>query len=908
MGSTVHQAKEVMTKRATNLPRRTLFDSLPGQSEENLYCRRDTLANEATVEMFFVNRMLEDLGYRDGQIQAKKSISELTVSLGGSKKVRYKPDYVLDFRRLPRWVLDAKSTEEDPEDWIAQCSGYCLGLNQRFPDSNPVEHFVLTNGLKTLVYRWDRAEPLLELGFSDFQSGNPKYEQLRGLLAAGSFHRPKTPAGATFAFRRPSTQDAKTLFASCHRIIWKSEGSSPTAAFLEFTKLMFVKLWCDRQLREDAKIKDQLEGAGTVKLPKDAVTFSLHWIDSEKHSTNPVNDILFTRLRTTIEKDIADRKKKRIFDHAEIIDLRPDTIRSVVAKLEHFDMFGIDEDLNGRLFEAFLNATMRGKELGQYFTPRSIVKLMTRLADLKATRTHVDKVLDACCGTGGFLIEVLTDLRNQVRANNSLSRAEREKVIDAICNESIYGIDFGKSPPIARIARINMYLHGDGGSRIYSADALDKELVTVPGQEVELTRDQEELRDSIRGMRFQCILTNPPFSMTKELRNDTEGRILRQYDLAKVGGTSRFRSSLRSNAMFMERYRDLLEEGGRLLTVIDDGLLAGEDFGFVRDFLRRAFIIRAVISLPGDAFQRSGARAKTSILYLEKRKEGETGQPDIFVYECRYLGLDDVVLRTRPSVADRARRLALEESDEVVAAFGAYMAGKRGPWLVTAGKAMGRLDAKYLRPWRAAELEKTWRLAGATSDVLGNLVDPVWEPVNLEPQREYAFLRISYEGRVERGEASLGAEVGYSDVATAHAGDIIVSNISAVYRAICVLPEWAEGLLISKEFTVLRPKKGVKTDGAYLWAVLRSAAVVAEWLSGATGVGRHRVDWDLLRGQRIPLLPYGEQQKIGNEYRKAEEYEAKILKVREHAQTYLARLQLEGAVAVDRLARAKPPK
>ena len=202
-----------------------------------------------------------------------------------------------------------------------------------------------------------------------------------------------------------------------------------------------------------------------------------------------------------------------------------------------------------------------------------------------------------------------------------------------------------------------MYLHGDGGSRIYYADALDKTLVTTPGQEVELTKDQEELKHAIDGgMRFNCALTNPPFSMTKELSNEIEARTLKQYDLAKVEGTSRFRNSLRSNAMFMERYRDLLIEGGRLLTVIDDGMLAGDDFGNVRDFLRREFLIRGVISLPGDAFQRSGARAKTTILYLEKRKKGETGQPAAFVFECRYVGLDDVVLRTRPSVAEQATK------------------------------------------------------------------------------------------------------------------------------------------------------------------------------------------------------------------------------------------------------------
>jgi len=896
-------------KKTSPIRRRSLFDSLVSHAQENLYCRLDSLSNEASVEKFFIDRMLDDLGYRDSQIQTKKSISELTVSLGGAKTVRYKPDYALTLRRKPKWVLDAKGTNEDIEKWVPQCSGYCLALNQTFTSENPVEYFVLTNGLATNVYRWDNKNPILELNFSDFDVGNPKYEQLKGLLGAANLATPQSVESHTFNFERPTPQTMKTLFAACHRAIWKSEGSSPTAAFLEFTKLMFVKLWCDRKLREDPETKALLEKGTKIKLPKAAVTFSLHWIDGEKHTPNPVDDILFKMLRENIEKDILDRKKKRIFLRDENIGLRPDTVRAVVKRLEHYDMFGIDEDLNGRLFEAFLNATMRGKELGQYFTPRSVVKLMARLAKLKVSRQHVDKCLDACCGTGGFLIEALTEMRNAVRRNNSLSLEAKEKLIDQICNESLYGIDFGKSPPVARIARINMYLHGDGGSRIYYADALDKSLKSAPGQEAELTTDQEELKKAVDGgMQFHCVLTNPPFSMTKELGNDTEARILKQYDLARIEGTSKFRNSLRSNAMFMERYRDLLVGGGRLLTVIDDGMLAGDDFGNVRDFLRREFLIRGVISLPGDAFQRSGARAKTTILYLEKRKPKETGQPDAFVFECRYLGLDDVVLRTRPSVADQARKMAEQETEEVLAAFDDYLNGKEGPWLVPGDQLGNRLDAKSLRPWRATELEPKWKNAGAISDTLANLVDPVWEPVSLEPNRTYEFLKITYEGRAARGETSLGKEVGYSEVSAAKAGDIVVSNISAVYRAICVLPESAQNLLISKEFTVLRPKKGRKVDANYLWAVLRSAAVVAEWLSGATGVGRHRVGWDQLQNQRIPLLGSRVQKAIGDYYRKAEEYEAKITALQASATDALAPLELEGETAIDRLARAKPPK
>ena len=180
--------------------------------------------------------------------------------------------------------------------------------------------------------------------------------------------------------------------------------------------------------------------------------------------------------------------------------------------------------------------------------------------------------------------------------------------------------------------------------------------------------------------------------------------------------------------------------------------------------------------------------------------------------------------------------------------------------------------------------------------------------MTLVEDQEYSFLRITYTGKAEPGEKSLGREVHYAKVATAKAGDIVVSNISAVYRAICVLPLEAENLLISKEFTILRPKKGAKIDTSYLWAVLRSAAVVAEWLSGATGVGRHRVDWDSLRNQRVPLLPPDEQKEIGKKYRTALEYEAKVRKLTSEAQGALSVLELEGELARDRLERAKPPK
>ena len=207
---------------------------------------------------------------------------------------------------------------------------------------------MLTNGVETRVYEWDRGTPVIVLSFPDFSRGNPNYERLRTILAASNMAQAAPADGHTFKLEKPTSQQAKSLFAQCHRAIWKSEGQGRTGAFMEFTKLMFVKLWCDRELRSDEATKAMLDKPGPAYLPKDSVSFSINWIEKEKLLASPVNDILFKKLRDEIEEDIAKKKKKkkkRIFDAHEKIDMKPDTIKAVVTKLQHWDMYGIDEDL-----------------------------------------------------------------------------------------------------------------------------------------------------------------------------------------------------------------------------------------------------------------------------------------------------------------------------------------------------------------------------------------------------------------------------------------------------------------------------------------------------------------------------------------------------------------------------------
>ena len=894
--------------------RATLFDSIQLAGNRNIYCALSDLGNESSVEQRLVIRMLKDLGYEDSDILSKERLEPVKISLG-RKKIKYVPDFQILHRKKVAWIIDAKATTEGLDKWIPQCASYCFEINKDRKEEERAKYFLLTNGLLTKIYLWDSNVPLIELKFLDFQYGNTAYETMRKLLAKSLFGQEQSSPVRKFIFQKPSMQKVRNLFTECHNKIWKMDRRSPASAFSEFIKLMFVKLYTDRELRRDQEIKGLIEAG--LPLPSDLVSFSVRWIEARESETdNPVDELLFKRLREAIEDEIRANKKKRVFDTDERIKLKPSTIKEVVRRMEHYDLFGIDEDLNGRLFESFLTATMRGRELGQFFTPRSIVKLMTELAQLRVDRTHLDIVLDGCCGTGGFLIEAMTDMRNKVRHNQSLSSEEKDRLIEQISNEAIFGIDDGVEPPIARIARINMYLHGDGGSRIYFADALDKSMSHETGEDREVRSDRSELYNKLQKIGFDVVLTNPPFAMRYELANSDEARVLEQYDLARrKDGT--LRPSLKTSVMFLERYRDLLKPGGKLLTVIDDTVLAGKELPFVRDFIRDNFIIHAVISLHGDAFQRSGARAKTSILYLEKKRSLSEGQPPrTFIAFTTRIGVDDPTSRRTPEAEIDARRTEAEKEIKfLVQSYNEFLNGEvgpwgeNGPWAVDSDRLSDRMDVKHCAPMQGRFVTR-WKNRGFSIVKLKDLVVPVEGRTIIpceHPDELFKILAISYDGICRIESEVRGRDLKYPEFIQIKEDDLIFSTINAVQGAVGIVDKRTTGALASANYTVLRCINPIDTD--YLWTLLRTAEIRADLLSLCTGFGRHYLYWPEFGEVELPLLPPNERKEIHGKIAASRIAAAQAEDLRnEGIRPILEQLDVESQESRERWNASKPPK
>jgi len=601
---------------------------------KNKYCDLKNLNNEDSVENFFLDRVIQDLKFKDNQIKTKQSIKQLSISKGRRKEL-YKPDYVLYSGKKPVIVVEAKAINENVDDFIYQGSNYSLLLNQAYKNENPIKFFILSNGIITKLFKWDENQPIMTLKFEDFIDGSEKYKKFIDLISSDKLK--EVVSIQEFEFKKANSEEIDGIFRACHNLIWKKETISPTDAFYEFCKLFFIKLRQDKEIHEEYINKN-------LEVPLEKFEFSEQWIKRQS-GVNPVNSILFhEQLLPFLKKERDDKGKKRIFEDDEKINLQSATIKEVVKLLENKDFYGIDEDLNGRMFETFLSSTVRGKDLGQFFTPRSVVKFMVKLSNINVSKDKIDTVFDGCSGSGGFLIDAMADIVNKINSMQSLTNKEKDKLKESVYNKNIYGSE--KSLKNSRVTRMNLWFHGDGSSNVYCLDTLDKNFNYDRSILGERKEEIEEFKKKIidDGLKFNKIFTNPPFSTTYEFNKPDEKKILEDYDISykQLNKEKNQRvTSLKSNVMFIERYYDLLKESGELLTVIDESVLNADQEKYFRKYILNKFILKAVISLPRNSFTNADTGTKTSVLYLRKKISEDEEQPPIFMAISENIGHSD---------------------------------------------------------------------------------------------------------------------------------------------------------------------------------------------------------------------------------------------------------------------------
>jgi type I restriction enzyme M protein len=323
--------------------------------------------------------------------------------------------------------------------------------------------------------------------------------------------------------------------------------------FGEFANILFLKL-----ISESEDIKK--ENGESSNLSADC-----HW-DYIKNLPSSsriehINKIVLDKLNRFYETEI--------FTPLQTRDA--DTLKKIIDKLDPLKLNDVDSDIKGDAFEYFLKeSTASGNDLGEYFTPRHIVKTMVRLANPQIG----EKVYDPFCGTGGLLIESFRHIWNSMPRTPS--------TIKQLRNKTIYGNEITNT---ARITKMNMILAGDGHSNINMADSLANPVDNL----------------------YDVVLTNMPYSQKTKHSN--------KYDIPSNNGDS-------ICVQHCIRAINGLSENGRMAIVVPEGFLFRKDLTKTREYLLDRCNLRSVISLPQGVFL-PYTGVKTNIIYCDKIKNND---------------------------------------------------------------------------------------------------------------------------------------------------------------------------------------------------------------------------------------------------------------------------------------------
>ena len=417
-------------------------------------------------------------------------------------------------------------------------------------------------------------------------------------------------AGSLTDIRPVGASDLESRVRRAHGLIWAGGMRDPLTAFNEWSKLIFAKVHDERHTPNGQPRAFQV-GAGESAVR------------------------LGNRVRALYdEARIADPTM-----FSEPISLPDDKIRDVVRTFEEVGFTLIDIDALGSAFEAFFGTVFR-EELGQYFTPRPLVRftvamLMPRESDI---------LLDPTAGTGGFLLEALFQVwKNIDTAYVGQPELERRKYDFA--RQRLYGIEVHAI--VGRICQTNLLVHRDGHTNIEVGKTC-------------LDTSFRNPRIRTANPPFTVVLGNPPFGDAIEEGDSDRLGSSHLTDFELAGG----RSKIDSEIVILERAIKFLAPGGRLGMVVPDGLLnnSGEQSrcpAFRRFLLTHARVL-AVISLPDYAFRKQGAQNKTSLLFCQRytQEEGKAFEQS-FTHALKELGPESLSEIERESEAIK-RALVLQ--------------------------------------------------------------------------------------------------------------------------------------------------------------------------------------------------------------------------------------------------------
>jgi N-6 DNA methylase len=540
--------------------------------------------SEADVETKYVyNYLLKTvLDINDNKIKFHVPVE---IKLGRETKTKEADVVIKNENNENLIVIDSKAPNEKLEKYYTQIDSYAFSLE------TPIS--ILTNGKKTIMRMYlfgNKKEIIFDQSFEEMEKDN--YKKFKDIIQKFLDYNEnkKIKISKTFTEDNKDIEkiiDYRRLFREIHSKIRSIDKLDPTASFDEFSKILFIKIIHDKLINEN---KNGLDLPTIKKLYQ---------------SENKRKEYIDKWFQENIEIYYPE-----IFPNNEKITLSFPAIEYILNELnEKFNLQDSFTDVKGKAFEEFLPSQLRGKGLGQFFTPRTIVEFMINLADISIN----DKILDFSTGSGGFLIKAF-DYKKKLLDNLPNEYFEyvqknKEVFLEDI-KKQIFGID--AEPRAVRTAKMNMLLWGDG-----------KQIEHGNGLDIKNFKNKKylinEYSESDDNSGVDIILANPPFGSVEENQ-----KILEQYELSTLKKNKKtgeiFNEKEKTEHLFIEKAYKMLKPNGKLLIVLPEGIFSNSN-DKVRNFILDKFIITNIIKLPKYAFVMSGVDTINTVILIAIKKE-----------------------------------------------------------------------------------------------------------------------------------------------------------------------------------------------------------------------------------------------------------------------------------------------
>ncbi|WP_338452558.1 N-6 DNA methylase [Niallia oryzisoli] len=219
-----------------------------------------------------------------------------------------------------------------------------------------------------------------------------------------------------------------------------------------------------------------------------------------------------------------------------------------------------------------------------------------------------DVIIDPACGTGGFLLEAFSSMKNSITNwDDGDAKAWAQK--------HLYGVD--KDQINVKLTKAMMMILGDGSTHTYLGDSLRAHL---------WQKNWPYLTTGLKDGQYTCVITNPPFGKNLKLTGAEAKKssysVAQKYVEDKKTGKHVSVSNTYENRelgiIFLERCHNLLISGGRLGIILPETYFFSKSYLWLQEWIEDRFILRGLINIPMEAFQ-GFCRAKTNFYIFEKK-------------------------------------------------------------------------------------------------------------------------------------------------------------------------------------------------------------------------------------------------------------------------------------------------